>query len=120
MTLYYAELSKNPEELHINHGAWLGRYEYFATFHSGETQYLLIAVKLIPLVTFENPNSSNPFQGRFRHGVTIRQPQPIVLPGPEGEVEMTLVDTGNFTVFHGLFDYKFSAEEMTLMPRIAP
>ena len=42
---------ETPEQLVINHAVWLGRYEHFASFHSGETHQLLLVVKLIPYVT---------------------------------------------------------------------
>ena len=111
---------ENPEaqELHISHGVWLNHYEHFATLRSGETQQLLVAVKLVPFVTYENPNSSNPFSGRWRPGISVRHPQAIILPGREGELEITLVDAWGVTVFKGLFDYKFSVEEMSLKRRV--
>jgi hypothetical protein len=106
-----------PEELHINHAVWLGRFERFVSFYSGETHQLLLAVKLIPYVTFENPNTSNPFRRRWRSGISIRQPQAFSLAGGDGEVEITLVDSWNVTVFTGLFDYRLTADEMYLKQR---
>jgi hypothetical protein len=104
------------DELNINHGVWLKHYEYFATFNSGETNYLLVAVKLVPYVTFENPNSSDPFRSRrFRSGMSVHHPQAIAL-WEEGQVEVVLVDTRNVTVFHGVFDYKLTLEKTSLTP----
>lgn len=67
------------DELQINHGVWLNRYEYFTTINPGETKYLLVALKDVPYVTFENPNSYNPFRGRFRSGTSIYHPKMITL-----------------------------------------
>ena len=109
---------ERSDEMHINHGVWLQHYEHFATFHSGETQYLLTAVKKLPYVTFDNPHTHNPFKGRWRSGMSVSPPQAMTLWN-EGEVEITLVDTWGVTLFYELFDYKLSAEEMTLTPHIA-
>jgi hypothetical protein len=106
--------SENPEELHISHGTWMGHYERSVTFRSGDAHQLIIALKLTPFVTFENPNLTNPFIGRFHHRASPRHPKAFVLPGQEGEVEITLVDGRNFTVFNGVFDYAVSLEEMSL------
>ena len=46
--------------------------------------------------------------------VSIHKPQAVVLPGKQGEVEITLVDAWNVTVFTGRFDYSVTAEEMYL------
>jgi hypothetical protein len=107
---------ERSDEMHINHGVWLQHYEHFSTFHSGETQYLLIAVKKLPYVTFDNPHTHNPFKGRWRSGMSVSPPQAMTLWN-EGEVEIVLVDTWEVTLFHGVFDYKLSAEEMTLTQR---
>jgi hypothetical protein len=37
----------------------------------------------------------------------------------EGEVEIVLVDAWSVTLFRGVFDYKLSAEEMSLTEREA-
>jgi hypothetical protein len=107
-----------PELLHINHAVWLGRYEQFASFHAGETHQLLLVVKLIPYVTFENPNTTNPFVGTCQSEMSVRQPQVLVLPGTHGDVEITLVDACNVTVFTGLFDYRVTTEQMYLRQKI--
>jgi len=109
---------ETPEQLHINHAVWLGRYEHFSSFHAGETHQLLLVVKLIPYVTFENPNTTNPFVSRWHSGMSISKPQAFDLPGKEGEVEITLVDAWNVTVFTGLFDYGVTAEEMYLKQKV--
>lgn len=109
---------KSPEELHINHAAWVGHFERFVSFYSGETHQLLLAVKLIPYVTFENPNTSNPFRSRWRSGISIRQPQAFALADGDGEVEITLVDAWNVTLFTGLFDYRLTAEEMYVKQKL--
>lgn len=102
----------SPEELHINHAVWLGRYEHFTSFASGETHQLLLAVKLIPYVTFENPNTTNPFRRRWHSGMSVHHPQAFTLARGDGEVEITLVDAWNVTVFTGLFDYRLTSDEM--------
>jgi hypothetical protein len=107
---------ERSDEMHINHGVWLQHYEHFATFRSGETQYLLIAVKTIPYVTFDNPHTHNPFKSRWRSGMSVSPPQAMTLWN-EGEVEITLVDSWGVTLFHGVFDYKLSADEMILTQR---
>jgi hypothetical protein len=104
------------DELHINHGVWLGHYEYLATLNSGETEHLLVALKDTPFVTFENPNAYNPFARRFRSGMVIHHPQMIAVY-TEGTVEIVLVDGRNVTLFNGAFDYKLSTEEMVLTPK---
>lgn len=110
---------ETPEQLHINHAVWLGRYEHFSSFHAGETHQLLLVVKLIPYVTFENPNTMNPFADlRWRSGMSIHEPQAFVLPGKQGEVEITLVDAWNVTVFTGRFDYSVTPEEMYLKQKV--
>jgi hypothetical protein len=101
------------DELHINHGVWLEHYEYFATLNSGETQHLLVALKDVPFVTFENPNARNPLAGRFRSGTVIYHPKKITL-WTEGTVEIVLVGGRNVTLFTGVFDYKLSTETMVL------
>lgn len=107
----------NSDELHINHGVWLGHYEYFATFNSGETQYLLLALKDAPFVTPENPNAHNPFSGGFfRSGTAIQHPQMVTL-WTEGTVEIILVGWRDVTLFQGMFDYKLSTKEMVLAPK---
>ena len=83
----------------------------------------MLAVKLIPYVTFENPNTSNPFRSRLRSGTSIRQPQAFALAGGalaggDGELEITLVDAWNVTVFMGLFDYRLAADEMYLKLKV--
>jgi hypothetical protein len=108
--------SDNSDERHINHGVWLNHYEYFATINSGETQHLLVALKDVPFVTFENPNAHNPFGRRFRSGMVIHHPQKIAL-WTEGTVEIVLVDGRHVTLFNGEFDYKLSTEEMILTPK---
>jgi hypothetical protein len=108
---------ENPEELHISHGTWMGHYERSVTFRSGDAHQLIIALKLTPFVTLENPNATNPFVGRFHHRASPRHPKAFVLPGHEGEVEITLVDGRNFTVFNGVFDYAVSLERMSLAPK---
>jgi len=106
---------ETPEELHINHAVWLGRYEHFASFHAGETHQLLLVVKQIRYVTFENPNTMNPFADlRWRSGMSLHEPQAFVLPGKQGELQITLVDAWNVTVFTGRFDYRVTTEEMYL------
>ena len=102
------------EELHINHAVWLDRYEHSASFHSGETHQVLLAVKLIPYVTFDNLNKTNPFARRWHSGMSVRKPQPFTLAAGDGEVEIALVDAWNVTVFAGLFDYRLTADEMYL------
>lgn len=109
---------KIPEELHINHAAWLDRFEHSVSFRSGETHQLLLAVKLIPYVTFENPNTVNPLHNvRWRSGIAIHQPQASALADGDGKVEITLVDAWNVTVFTGVFDYRLSENEMYLKPK---
>lgn len=111
--------SDASDEKHINHGVWLGYYEYSATFNSGVSHDLLIALKDVPFVTFENPNSYNPFHGgRFRPGRpgVIRHAQMKVVY-EEGSVEIMLVDDDNVTVFRGMFDYHLSLETMQLLTR---
>ena len=104
----------NSDELHINHGVWLGHDEYFATFNSGKTQYLLLALKDAPFVTPENPNAHNPFSGGFfRSGTAIQHPQMVTL-WTEGTVEIILVGWRDVTLFQGMFDYKLSTKEMVL------
>ena len=85
-----------------------------------DTHYLLIAAKLLPFVTFKNPNSSNPFSGRWRHGMSVRRPRPVEVPRTEGHLEITLVDSWGVTVFTGLFDYVLSPETMSLAPHPVP
>lgn len=105
------------DEMHINHGVWLGRYEYSATFNSGVTHELLVALKDVPFVTFENPNAYNPFHQRhFRSGMTIHPPQ-MKTVHKEGTVEIILVDGHNVTMFHGVFEYQLSVEKMILNPK---
>jgi hypothetical protein len=105
------------DERHVNHGVWLDHYEYFATFNSGETQDLLVVLKDVPFVTFENPNAHNPFRGGFfRSGTGIHRPQKIAV-WTEGTVEIVLVDGRNVTLFNGAFEYKLSTEEMVLTPK---
>jgi hypothetical protein len=107
----------NSDDLQINHGVWLGHYEYSATFNSGETQYLLVALKDVPFVTFENPNAYNPSGRRFfRSGMAVHHPM-MKTVWTEGTVEIVLVDGRNVTLFHGTFDYKLSTEEMVLAPK---
>lgn len=108
----------SPEELHINHAVWLGRYEHFTSFQSGETHQLLLAVKLIPYVTFENPNSTNPFRRRWHSGMSVHHPQAFALARGDGAVEITLVDTWDVTVFTGLFDYRLTSDEMYLKQKV--
>jgi hypothetical protein len=107
----------NPEELHISYGTWLNEFTYFASFASGVSHHLIIAVKLgNPFVTLNNPRTKNPFR-HFTSGMVIHHAQPIALPAPQGEVEITLVDTGGYTVFSGRFDYEVSLNGMSLKPR---
>jgi hypothetical protein len=106
-----------PDELDINHAVWLGRYEHMATFGSGQTHQLLLAVKLLPYVTFDNPNRSNPFRGRWRSGMSIHKPQAYTLAEGDGQVEITLIDAWNTTVFTGLFYYHLADGEMSLKQR---
>jgi hypothetical protein len=77
-----------------------------------------LVVKLIPYVTFENPNTTNPFVGTCQSEMSVRQPQVLVLPGTHGDVEITLVDACNVTVFTGLFDYRVTTERMYLRQKI--
>jgi hypothetical protein len=106
----------NEEELHISHGTWLNEYTHFARFGSGISHHLVIAVKIgNPFVTLNNPRVNNPF-ARFTSGRVIHHAQPIVLPAPEGEVEITLVDGQGYTVFGGRFEYKVSLREAILKP----
>jgi hypothetical protein len=100
------------DERHINHGVWLGHYEYFATLNSGETQHLLVALKDTPFVTFENPNAYSR-SGHFASGSGIHHPQMITVY-TEGTVEIVLVGWRDITLFHGVFDYKLSVENMAL------
>jgi hypothetical protein len=100
----------NPEELHVSHGAWLDEYTHFASFPSGKTHSLIIALKLVPFVALKNPRSIDP-RSRFTSGQTIHHAQPVVLPAKEGELEITLVDGRGVTVYHGLFDYDFSSAD---------
>lgn len=100
----------NPEELHVSHGTWLDEYTHFASFPSGKTHSLIIALKLVPFVALKNPRSLDP-RRRFTSGQTIHHAQPVVLPAREGELEITLVDGQGVTVYHGLFDYDFSSGE---------
>ena len=103
------------EKLHINHGAWLGHYENVVGFSSGICEQLLVVLWLLPVVTLDNPNSSNPMKSRWRSGQKrIVHPQPSKLPGESGEVEITLVDSSGVTMFSGLFDYLFYPDKMTL------
>jgi hypothetical protein len=105
------------EEMQINHGVWLGRYEYPATFNSGVTHDLLVALKDVPFVTFENPNAYNPFaKGNFRSGMVVHPPQMKTI-WKEGTVEIVLVDGHNVTMFHGMFEYQQSVEKMILNPK---
>jgi hypothetical protein len=106
------------EELHISHGTWLGRYEHSASFYAGDSQHLVVAINANPAVTFENPNSTNPFGGYWRSGRMIRHPKQMALPGKNGEVEITLVDRWNVTVFTGQFDYRMTADEMYVKQRV--
>jgi hypothetical protein len=103
------------DELHVNHGVWLGRHEYFATLNSEETEHLLVALKDTPFVTFENPNANSP-AGRFRSGTGTHHPKMITVY-TEGTVEIVLVGWRHVTLFHGVFDYKLSTEEMVLTPK---
>jgi hypothetical protein len=108
------------DERHIDHGVWLNHYEYPVTFHSGDTRYLVIAVKLAPFVTFDNPNR-NAFGGAFSHSSrkSIIHPQRITL-WHEGTVEVSLVDYNDLTVFHGRFEYTLSLDKMTITRCPAP
>jgi len=107
----------NSDEMHVNHGVWLGQFKYAATFNSGVTHELLVALKGVPFVTFENPNAHNPFaQGRRRSGMSISSPQKKPVWNI-GTVEIVLVDSQNVTMFHGMFDYEFTAAKMTLAPK---
>lgn len=106
----------NSAETHVNHGVWLGQFQYAATFNSGVTHELLVALKGVPFVTLENPNAHNPFaQRRRRSGMSIHYPQKIPVWNI-GTVEIDLVDSHNVTMFHGTFDYEFTAEKMSLAP----
>ncbi len=113
LTFKNADASDGPR---INHGVWLGRFQYATTFDSGATQELLVALKDVRFVTLENPNATNPFQRRFRSGMTIHSPQmkPV---GTEGTVEIVLVDGFNVTMFQGTFEYQLSIEKMVLTPK---
>jgi hypothetical protein len=107
----------NSDETHVNHGVWLGHFQYAATFNSGVTHELLVALKGVPFVTFENPNAHNPFaQRRRRSGMSISSPQKKPVWNI-GTVEIVLVDSHNVTMFHGMFDYEFTAAKMTLAPK---
>jgi hypothetical protein len=113
LTFKNADASDGPR---INHGVWLGRFQYATTFDSGATHELLIALKDVRFVTLENPNATNPFQRRFRSGMTIHSPQ-MKLVGTEGTVEIVLVDGFNVTMFQGTFEYQLSIEKMVLTPK---
>lgn len=105
------------DEMHINHGVWLGRVQYPATFDSGVTHELLVALKDAPFVTFENPNSYNPFgRAHFRSGMSVRHPQMKTI-WTEGTVEIVLVNGHNMTMFQGMFEYQLSVEKMILTPK---
>lgn len=105
------------EDMHINHGVWVGQIEYPATFPSGETHELLIALKDVPFVTFENPNAVDAVSGgHYWPSVEHQHPQKKVVH-KEGTVEITLIDSHGVTLFQGTFEYALSLEKMTLKPR---
>ena len=113
----------NPRELHVAHGTWLREYTHFVTFKSGQTHKLIIALNAVRIkrnstcfVTLSNPRASNPFAPRFRPGYTIHPLEALDLPGPAGQVRITLVDGSGITVFDGGFDYSVSDDEMSLTP----
>jgi hypothetical protein len=109
--------SPGLEELHVNHGTWLKHYTHFATLQSGDTHSLVIAIKLIPFVTLENPRSQDPFAARrWRSGITIYPVNKIAL-STSGDLEISLVDTWGVTVFHGLFEYRLATDNMQLIPK---
>jgi hypothetical protein len=103
------------EGMHINHGVWLGRFEYPARFDPGVTHELLVGLKDVPFVTFENANAYNPRRRRFRPGMVINPPQMKVIE-KEGTVEIILVDGHHVTMFQGMFEYHLSVEKMVLLP----
>lgn len=56
----------NPEELHVSYGTWLDEYTHFASFPSGKTHSLIIAVKSFnPFVALENRRSKRPPQAFY-------------------------------------------------------
>lgn len=104
------------EEMHVNHGTWLDRFEYSVTFNAGESHDLLVALKDVPFVTLDNRNSYNPLErGRFRSGTVIYPPLMRAV-WKEGTVEVVLLDGSGVTLFHGIFQYGLSAEKMFLTP----
>jgi hypothetical protein len=108
--------SPGLEDLHVNYGTWLNEFTHFATFRSGDTHSLVVAIKLIPFVTLENPRSHNPFVGRWRSGVTVYPVNKIAL-STSGDLEISLVDTWGVTVFHGVFEYRLATDNMQLTPK---
>jgi hypothetical protein len=103
------------EEIPINHGAWLGRYQHFIPVKPGETQSLIIALKLtFPFVTLNNPNAVDPTSPFVRKDAYV--PCDRITIFDKGEIEITLVNHG-VTIFHGLFDYSLSTEKMTITQR---
>lgn len=102
----------NPEELHVSHGTWLDEYTHFGSFSSGRVHQLVVAMKPgNPFVALENKRAASPFIGRFTSGRIIHHAQPVVLPAKTGELEITLVDYGGVTVYHGLFEYDCSSAD---------
>lgn len=109
--------SPGLEELHVNHGTWLKHYTHFATFQSGDTHSLVIAIKLIPFVTLENPRSHDPFAARrWRSGITVYPVNKIAL-STSGDLEISLVGARGVTVFNELFEYRLATDDMRLIPK---
>jgi hypothetical protein len=107
--------SPDLEDLHVNHGTWLKHYTHSASFRPGDTHSLVIAVKLLPFVTLENPRARDPFAHRVRSQVPVFPVNRITLC-KSGELEIVLVDSWGVTVFHGLFDYHLaSSTDMQLV-----
>jgi hypothetical protein len=113
----------NPSDLLINYGTWTDEYAHFATFRSGQTQHLVIAVNIVRVkkstmsfVVLENPRSFDPSKHRFRYGTVIYGSDPKDLPAKSGKVTITLVDEEGVTVYQEDFKYAISGQEMTLTP----
>lgn len=106
-------------EKHVNCGTWLSQYTNFVTFNSGASHQLIVAVLADNSpITLENRRTAHPLAGgRFHRGIRIVEVDRVALTAPDGEVEITLIDKWEYTVFNGVFDFAASADDMRLALR---
>jgi hypothetical protein len=108
----------------VNHGCWLNSFTHFAEFNPGEIRRLLIAfywqipaLKVKHLVTCDNPHSES-LSSRQQHWSTAYvEPPPRLVTPREGEVEITLVDGHNVTLYCEILNYVCTEEKMTVSRR---